>query len=181
MSEFNTGVRIRPVEPNDLHTLFKFQLDSESNQMAFTHPRSKEEFDSHWEKSLTDPKVVVRAIVAGGSLAGCIACFKSEDKHYIGYWIGKQFWGKGIATAALNLLVAEFDIRPLQSRVAVTNVASIRVLEKCNFRELSREWSPASDRYVECEEVIMELSKCCLLYTSPSPRDQRGSRMPSSA
>ena len=25
------------------------------------------------------------------------------------------------------------------------------------------------------------LDKCCLLYTSPSPRDQRGSRMPSSA
>ena len=26
-----------------------------------------------------------------------------------------------------------------------------------------------------------ELEKLCLLYTSPSPRDQRGSRMPSSA
>ena len=27
----------------------------------------------------------------------------------------------------------------------------------------------------------MELNEICLLYTSPSPRDQRGSRMPSSA
>ena len=30
-------------------------------------------------------------------------------------------------------------------------------------------------------ESITETSKACLLYTSPSPRDQRGSRMPSSA
>ena len=30
-------------------------------------------------------------------------------------------------------------------------------------------------------EEVAELIKGCLLYTSPSPRDQRGSRMPSSA
>ena len=29
--------------------------------------------------------------------------------------------------------------------------------------------------------IIIEANKVCLLYTSPSPRDQRGSRMPSSA
>ena len=120
---------------------------------------SKEEFDSHWEKSLSDPKVVARAVVAGDSLAGCMSCFMCDDNHYVGYWIGKQFWGKGIATAALKLLLAEVDIRVLRSRVAISNVASIRVLEKCGFQEIGREWSPASERYVECEEVIMELSK----------------------
>ena len=30
-------------------------------------------------------------------------------------------------------------------------------------------------------EALSERQYCCLLYTSPSPRDQRGSRMPSSA
>ena len=30
-------------------------------------------------------------------------------------------------------------------------------------------------------EIVAIASKSCLLYTSPSPRDQRGSRMPSSA
>ena len=29
--------------------------------------------------------------------------------------------------------------------------------------------------------LTLDSKKCCLLYTSPSPRDQRGSRMPSSA
>ena len=31
------------------------------------------------------------------------------------------------------------------------------------------------------ERELIDLGKDCLLYTSPSPRDQRGSRMPSSA
>ena len=30
-------------------------------------------------------------------------------------------------------------------------------------------------------DVVMSIPISCLLYTSPSPRDQRGSRMPSSA
>ena len=40
------------------------------------------------------------------------------------------------------------------------------------------EWEniPAPDQF-----IAMALALTCLLYTSPSPRDQRGSRMPSSA
>ena len=34
---------------------------------------------------------------------------------------------------------------------------------------------------IGCVAAVEELVKGCLLYTSPSPRDQRGSRMPSSA
>ena len=34
---------------------------------------------------------------------------------------------------------------------------------------------------VEKEKSFYPLPRACLLYTSPSPRDQRGSRMPSSA
>ena len=39
-------------------------------------------------------------------------------------------------------------------------------------RELKGDFTTAADFY---------LDRTCLLYTSPSPRDQRGSRMPSSA
>ena len=45
-------------------------------------------------------------------------------------------------------------------------------------------WSWAELGYQEEKSsalLIETLSKDCLLYTSPSPRDQRGSRMPSSA
>ena len=38
-----------------------------------------------------------------------------------------------------------------------------------------------SEREVASAEIRLKLVRDCLLYTSPSPRDQRGSRMPSSA
>lgn len=158
MSEFQAEIWLRRVETNDLPTLFEFQLDVESNQMAFTHPRTSKEFDAHWSKILNDPTVVVRSIVAGTSLAGCISCFECDDQHYVGYWIGKEFWGRGIASRALKLLLEEVQTRPLNSRVAVSNIASVRVLENCGFQEVRREWSPSSERYVECEEVVMKLS-----------------------
>ena len=40
---------------------------------------------------------------------------------------------------------------------------------------VTRLWSLAND------EHVLDTISTCLLYTSPSPRDQRGSRMPSSA
>ena len=44
---------------------------------------------------------------------------------------------------------------------------------------------PLADPYVKISTFVVPISdeeaKDCLLYTSPSPRDQRGSRMPSSA
>ena len=76
MSETPVDVILRQIDRKDLPTLFEYQLDVESNQMAFTHPRSEEEFARHWDESLLDPKVVVRAIVVGDSIAGCIACFQ---------------------------------------------------------------------------------------------------------
>lgn len=52
-----TKVRIRPVTSNDLPVLYGQQLDAEANQMAFTHPRSADDFDAHWAKILSDPSV----------------------------------------------------------------------------------------------------------------------------
>ena len=55
-----------------------------------------------------------------------------------------------------------------------------------NFLELreslkGREFHTETDTEIVAHQIDHFLSKGCLLYTSPSPRDQRGSRMPSSA
>ena len=52
--------------------------------------------------------------------------------------------------------------------------------------QVHNEFSSGGDLGIDFEEkafydILLELCKNCLLYTSPSPRDQRGSRMPSSA
>jgi RimJ/RimL family protein N-acetyltransferase len=157
-SDAGASVRLRSIESRDLPTLFEFQLDPEANRLAATHSRNSDEFDAHWWKVLNDPSVTVRAIVVGDALAGSISCFKSDGLDSIGYWIGTEFWGRGVATQALSLLLDQVLIRPLQARVAATNVASIRVLQKCGFEIVGYQHSPGDDRYQECEEAILELA-----------------------
>jgi len=56
----------------------------------------------------------------------------------IGYWLGRRFWGRGIATDAARTLARHaFDdrgFRRLESAVYAPNVASARVLEKAGFQ-----------------------------------------------
>ena len=51
----------------------------------------------------------------------------------MGYWIGRENWGTGVATRALSAFLDVVSIRPLYAVVATTNVASRRVVEKCGF------------------------------------------------
>jgi RimJ/RimL family protein N-acetyltransferase len=153
------SVRLRGVESRDLPTLFEFQLDPEANRLAATNPRSEDAFNAHWQKVLEDPSVSVRVILVGDLLAGSISCFESEGLDLVGYWIGREFWGQGVATRALELLLAQVLIRPLHARVAVANGASLRVLQKCGFTIVRYQKSPADDRFAECEEAVLELTQ----------------------
>ena len=150
-------VCLRDIERNDLPSLYEFQLDPEANQLAATNPRSAEVFDAHWEKILQDQSVIVKAILVGDLLAGCISCFKADGLDVVGYWLGREFWGNGVATRALQLLLVQISIRPLYARVAVSNVGSLRVVQKCGFSVVRHEHSPGDDRYVACEEAILIL------------------------
>jgi RimJ/RimL family protein N-acetyltransferase len=70
----------------------------------------------------------------------------------VGYWIGREFWGRGLATQALAELAGLVDARPLHAHVVKHNVASIRVLEKCGFAAV--ESRTAGDGI---EELLLEL------------------------
>lgn len=125
--------------------------------MAVVNPRDLESFNAHWAKVLADRSVVAKAILADEVLVGSISCFKMDELSSVGYWIAQDHWGRGIATRALALLLEQVSIRPLHSRVAKTNVASIRVLERCGFEITGYKVSPADDRFPECEEAILLL------------------------
>src|SRR5205807_271455 len=61
----DSSVRLRPVQPNDLPSMYDMQLDPESNRMAVTIPRTREAFDSHWAKVLGDPGNTTWVILVG--------------------------------------------------------------------------------------------------------------------
>ena len=152
-------VSLRRVEPDDLQVMFQMQLDPESNRMAVTNPRSAEVFYPHWAKLLADPGVTARAVLLGGGLAGYISSFMYEGQVNVGYWITREYWGKGVATQALGLLLLEVTTRPLYAQAATSNVGSLRVLKNCGFVVERVQVSPATERFPECEVAVLVL-KC---------------------
>jgi RimJ/RimL family protein N-acetyltransferase len=126
-------VLLREVIADDLPIFFAFQLDAEANRMAAFAARDRDAFMQHWGRVLGDASNITRAIVCDGRVVGNIACFEWEGQREVGYWIGREFWGRGIATKALAAFLMQVETRPLHAYVATHNVASRRVLEKCGF------------------------------------------------
>jgi RimJ/RimL family protein N-acetyltransferase len=124
---------LRDVDEADLAIFYEHQRDPEATRMAAWAARDRAAFDAHWRRVLADDAVTKRTIVFEGDVAGNIVCFQQGDKRLVGYWIGREFWGRGLATSALTELLAEVTERPLHAFVARANVASIRVVEKCGF------------------------------------------------
>ena len=157
-------VRLRPVEDGDLPTFFEQQQDPDAVHMAaFTHkdPADRNAFNAHWARIRGDPRITFRTILVGDRVAGNVATFVDDElgKQEVTYWIGKEFWGQGIATRALSRFLAEFTKRPIYGRAAKDNVASIRVMEKCGFRITGQDRGFANARGKEIEEVILELRR----------------------
>lgn len=126
-------VVLRPVELGDLPGLYAHQRDPEAAQMAGFPPRTWDAFQAHWARIQADEKVINRTVLLGEQVAGSLACYPEDGERLIGYWFGRAFWGRGVATAALAQFVAELPPGPLAAYVARHNVASRRVLEKCGF------------------------------------------------
>ena len=124
---------LREVQESDLPALFDHQNDPVANEMAAFPPRDREAFMAHWQKVLANPEVIKRTIVFDGGVAGNVVCFERSGERQIGYWLGRNFWGQGIATRAVREFVSSISIRPLTAHVVKHNRASARVLEKCGF------------------------------------------------
>jgi RimJ/RimL family protein N-acetyltransferase len=145
------GARVlRDVRADDLDAFFEHQREPEANEMAIFPARDRETFDAHWQRILADDSVTARTIVHEGEPAGNVGCWQQDGQRLVGYWIGREFWGKGLATRALREFVEEVPARPLHAWVATSNVGSIRVLEKCGFVQVG-------SRTTDVEELLFEL------------------------
>ena len=154
------GVLLREVRDDDLPIFFSQQLDKTANQMAaFTakDPADREAFTAHWNKILADEGIAIRTIVYDGQVAGYVLNHGWFGEPEISYWIGKEYWGRGIATRALSEYLGQIKRRPLYGRVAKDNFASLRVMEKCGFKIIGEEKGFSNARQVEVEELILIL------------------------
>ena len=141
---------LRDVLESDLDAFFEHQREPEANEMAIFPARDRDTFYAHWRRILADDSTIQKTIVHEGEVAGNVVSWEQDGMHLLGYWIGRDFWGKGVATQALAEFVAEIPQRPLHAWVAATNVGSIRVLEKCGFVQVG-------SRTTDVDELLYEL------------------------
>ena len=155
------NMQLRPVAASDLPTFFEHQRDPLGVHMAaFTteDPDDRARFDAHWRRLLGDPSIVMRTVEVEGQPAGHVSSFIGDMGTEVTYWLGRDYWGRGIATAALQAFLQVDSRRPLRGRAAADNVASIRVLEKCGFVRIGTDRGYANARRAEIDEVVMELT-----------------------
>jgi RimJ/RimL family protein N-acetyltransferase len=157
-----SDILLREVTEDDLVIFFEQQQDPAANWMAaFTakDPTDWPAFAEKWAKILDDRTGMAKTIVCGGRVAGYVLSFVApwSGQREVSYWVGREYWGRGVATKALAEFVGLVAERPLCARAAGDNTASVRVLEKCGFTLCGRDRGFANARREEIEEVILEL------------------------
>jgi RimJ/RimL family protein N-acetyltransferase len=154
---------LRDLQDTDLPIFFTHQLDPAARHMAaFTakDPNDHPAFLAHWTRIRTDPTVTIKTILIDNAVAGHILSYQDEGHPEVTYWLGREYWGRGIATRALTEFLAHTQrTRPIFARAAKDNTASLRVLQKCGFTRLSESKGFANARRQEIEEWLLVLQQ----------------------
>ena len=153
-------IELRDLDDDDVDAIFEMMRDPAAVEMAaFTaaDPNDRAAFDEWMARHRAAPDVTMYVVTESGGFAGTAALFSVDGDREVTYWIARHAWGRGVATAALRLLISREAERPLFARVAADNAASLAVLAKLGFTEVSRgmEFAPGVGRDVE--EIVLVL------------------------
>ncbi|MFN8581270.1 MAG: GNAT family N-acetyltransferase [Gemmatimonadaceae bacterium] len=135
---------VRDWEPRDLDRLVRFADNRKiwkNLRDRFPSPYTRAAGEE-WIANVTSAKPRTSFVIAvGDELVGSIGVIPGTDIYArsaeVGYWLGEEYWGKGLAAEALSGFVpwafAEFNLARMWAAVFVTNPGSARVLEKAGF------------------------------------------------
>jgi RimJ/RimL family protein N-acetyltransferase len=154
-------ISLRTLREEDLPTTFEIQLDDTARHLAaFTDKtaRDRDAYLQKFRKILANDAIVTKAVEIDGEVVGSVAVYPVEGGTELTYWIRKDWWGRGVATAAVGALLKEVTVRPLHARVAEDNHGSIRVLERNGFGLVGRENSFSAQRQAAITELTFRLS-----------------------
>ena len=105
----------------------------------------------------SDPDKHPFAVIAGPELVACVSYWTDGDDIEVGYWVGRDYWGQGVGTRALKLMLdrPEFPSnRRVIARVKVGNDRSMGVLEKCGFEFSDDCLCPQGDAMVDAKLFV---------------------------
>ncbi|MFE2292848.1 GNAT family N-acetyltransferase [Streptomyces sp. NPDC059452] len=154
-------ISLREVLDSDLPTFWEHLSDPEAQYVAAVTRKyhyERAHFDTYWASIRSNPEVLMRAVLADDEVVGHAAVYGPPNEREVTYWIGRKHWGRGIATAALTLLIDGVGTRPLHAHAAADNAGSIRVLEKCGFVITGHGRGFGQARGGEIDEVLLTLT-----------------------
>ena len=135
---------LRPWRSSDAESVARHANDREvwrNMRDRFPHPYTVKDARDWLAFAATLPPGTNFAIDVGGAAVGGISFEPLADVFRvgaeIGYWLGREHWGRGIATEAVRAvsehIFRHFDFIRLQASVFSWNPASARVLEKAGY------------------------------------------------
>jgi RimJ/RimL family protein N-acetyltransferase len=134
LTESSQNISLRALNESDLPVFFEHQDDKGAEAMVGLPSRTRDDFFDHWQKVMANPSIILRTILADNEIAGYLCSFvKEADEREVGYQLGRAFWGKGIATRALQLFLPLIPCRPLYGVTPTQNIGSQKVLTRCGF------------------------------------------------
>lgn len=113
------GIALRPVEDGDLPLFFAWMSDPGATRVAAfiaEDPTDRAAFDAHWARIRAGSRVVMRTVVADGAVVGHVGEYGDPGNRQVTYWIDREHWGRGLATAALRAYLDETPARPPAAR-----------------------------------------------------------------
>ncbi len=134
MNIISPKLSLRAVYESDLPLFYEHQNDEGAEAMVGLPSRARDDFFDHWQKVMANPTIILRTILVENEIAGYLCSFvKEADEREVGYQLGRAFWGKGIATQALQLFLPLIPYRPLYGVTTTHNIGSQKVLTRCGF------------------------------------------------
>ena len=145
-------ILLRPWRESDAQALYKYASDPDVGPRAGWPPHKNVDESLQIIRTVFNtPTMWAVELKEAGEAIGCVGYLPAsasnlqipEDQCEVGYWIGKPYWGLGICTEALRLVIDYcFNVKHftvLWGDFFPSNPASGRVMTKCGFKDTGRE------------------------------------------
>jgi RimJ/RimL family protein N-acetyltransferase len=138
------GCTVRPWRLDDAESLAKHANNRKvwlGVRDLFPHPYTIDDAHEFLQKKIAEQAATIFCIEIDGAAVGGIGVHPGQDVYRhtatLGYWLGEEFWGRGVITEAVsavtNFCFDNFPLHRISAEVFANNPASARVLEKAGF------------------------------------------------
>ncbi|MCL1142275.1 GNAT family N-acetyltransferase [Shewanella gaetbuli] len=133
-------IRLQAITQSDLVILHQFESDLIASKMAEFTPREWPDFVEHWQHNIFHkPDTIALGVKLESQLVGSVLSWRNpsdaltSNGRLIGYWIDRAYWGQGIASKALGMLLPQLPKEPLFAYIADHNTRSQNIVKRYGF------------------------------------------------